>query len=290
MIDLKIHADIKLKAHANNIALPHMIFALPFAFMASLLVTHGNYEPWTLFLIFAAVTSARSAALAINNLVDLKYDRLQPRMANRAMVKGELKKSDSLAFIVMCLATLILAVYQLPPVCMKLLPIAAAAFIIYPFTKRFTGWCHMFLGVAIAMAPAGGWIASGGWFDLPMILLCTAVALWIGAFDAIYGAQDLAFDKSQHLHSFATEFGVEGALKLTRAMHLISVACFTAVGVLTDVGALYYVGVLIAALTLVYQHSIVSPNDFSRVTQVYFMRNGIVSIAMLIFTWLSLIH
>ena len=183
-----------------------------------------------------------------------------------------------------------LVVIQLPPVCLKLLPVAVVPFLIYPFTKRFTGWCHLFLGLAISMAPAGGWIASGGWIDLPMILLCFAVALWIGAFDAIYGAQDRAFDRSQRLHSLATEFGVEGALKLTRAMHSLSIICFIAVGFLTDVGLLYYVGVLIAALTLIYQHSIVSPTDFSRVTQAYFMRNGIVSIAMLIFTWLSLIH
>ncbi|MBR1579019.1 MAG: putative 4-hydroxybenzoate polyprenyltransferase [Selenomonadaceae bacterium] len=280
--------DIKLKAHANNIALPHMIFALPFAFMAALLVTHGDIDPWILFLIAAAVTSARSAALALNNLADLKYDRLQPRMSYRAMVRGDISKSESVGFIVLCLATLVLVVIQLPPVCMKLLPVAVVPFLIYPFTKRFTGWCHLFLGLAISMAPAGGWIAAGGWIDLPMILLCVAVALWIGAFDAIYGAQDRAFDLSQHLHSLATEFGVEGALKLTRAMHAISIVCFIAVGLLTEVGALYYVGVLIAALTLVWQHSIVKPNDFSRVTQAYFMRNGIVSIAMLIFTWLSL--
>ncbi len=278
---------ISLKAHANNIALPHMIFALPFAFMASLLVTRGAPDPWTLFLIAAAVSTARAAALALNNLADLKYDRLQPRMSYRAMVRGEITKSEAVVFIAVCLILLVVIVAQLPPICLKLLPIAAAPFIIYPFTKRFTGWCHMFLGLAIAMAPAGGWIASGGWFDLPMILLCTAVALWIGAFDAIYGAQDRAFDRSQRLHSLATEFGVEGALKLTRAMHSISIICFLTVGLLMGVGGLYYIGVLIAALTLIYQHSIVSPTDFSRVTQAYFMRNGIVSIAMFIFTWLS---
>ena len=278
---------INLKAHANNIALPHMIFALPFAFMAALLVTNGKPDPWILFLIAAAVSTGRAAALALNNLVDLKYDRLQPRMANRAMVRGEIKKSESIGFIFLCLATMILIVAQLPPICLKLLPIAVAPFIIYPFTKRFTGWCHLVLGLAIAMAPAGGWIASGGSIDLPMVLLCIAVALWIGAFDAIYGAQDRNFDRAHRLHSLATEFGVEGALKLTRAMHFVSIVCFLIVGILKGVGFFYYVGVLIAALTLIFQHSIVSPNDFSRVTQAYFMRNGIVSIAIFICTWLA---
>ena len=278
---------INLKAHANNIALPHMIFALPFAFMAALLVTNGKPDPWILFLIAAAVSTGRAAALALNNLVDLKYDRLQPRMANRAMVRGEIKKSESIGFIFLCLVTMILIVAQLPPICLKLLPIAVAPFIIYPFTKRFTGWCHLVLGLAIAMAPAGGWIASGGSIDLPMVLLCIAVALWIGAFDAIYGAQDRNFDRAHRLHSLATEFGVEGALKLTRAMHFVSIVCFLIVGILKGVGFFYYVGVLIAALTLIFQHSIVSPNDFSRVTQAYFMRNGIVSIAIFICTWLA---
>ncbi len=278
---------INLKAHANNIALPHMIFALPFAFMAAFLVTNGEPDPWILFLIAAAVSTGRAAALALNNLADLKYDRQQPRMSYRAMVRGEITKSEAAIFIVLCLLLMILIVAQLPPICLKLLPIAVMPFVIYPFTKRFTGWCHLVLGLAIAMAPAGGWIASGGSIDLPMVLLCIAVALWIGAFDAIYGAQDRNFDRAHRLHSLATEFGVEGALKLTRAMHFVSIVCFLTVGILTGVGFFYYVGVLIAALTLIFQHSIVSPNDFSRVTQAYFMRNGIVSIAIFICTWLA---
>ena len=278
---------LNIKAHVNNIALWHTIFDLPFAFMAAFLA-NNNVDGWTLFFIAAAVTLARAAALAIDNLADLKYDKLQPRLSYRAMVKGQITKTEAMIFIIMCLVLCVVCVAQLRPICLKLLPIAVIPFIIYPFTKRFTGWCHLFLGFAIAMAPAGGWIAAGGEIDLPMILLCLAVALWIGAFDAIYGAQDINFDRSQRLHSLATEFGAAGAFKIANFLHVISIVCFTTLGLILHLNFYYYIGVLIAALTLIYQHSIVSPTDFSRINQTYFLRNSIVSCAIVLLTLVSL--
>ncbi len=277
-----------LKAHINNIALSHTIFDLPFAFMAALLASNGTVSARVLFLIAMAVTFGRAAAMAIDNLADLKYDKLQPRLRYRAMVRGEITKPEALMFIIGCLLIMVIAVAQLPPICLKLLPVAALPFIIYPFTKRFTGWCHAFLGVAIAMAPAGAWVAvTGEIFSVPMIFLCLAVMLWMLGFDAMYGAQDEQFDKSQHLHSLATEYGAKGAFKISKAAHVLCVICFLAVGVIMGLGWVYFLGVAIAALTLVYQHAIVSPRDFSQVTQAYFMRNGIVSVAILICTWLN---
>ena len=203
------------------------------------------------------------------------------------MVKGEISKREALIFIILCLIIMIVTVAQLQPICLKLLPIAAIPFIIYPFTKRFTGWCHLFLGLAIAMAPAGGWVAVSGKIELPMILLCSAVALWIGAFDAMYGAQDENFDKSQRLHSLATEYGAVGAFRISKALHVICILCFAALGIILNLNWLYFAGVGIGAGTLIYQHKIVSPTDFSRVTQAYFLRNGIVSTAIVICTWFS---
>ena len=277
----------KFKAHANNVALPHTIFSLPFALAASFMATSGHPDFWTVVLILLAITSARWAAIAIDNLADLKYDKLQPRLSYRAMVRGEISKGEALIFIALCLIVLVVTVACLPPICLKLLPVAALPFIIYPFTKRFTAWCHLFLGVAIAMAPAGAWVALTEKISLPMIILCVAVALWIGAFDAVYGAQDERFDKSQRLHSLATKYGAAGALNIARALHVVSIVCFVAVGLMIGLGKMYFVGVAIAAAALVYQHAIVRPNDFREVTQAYFMRNGIVSIAIFIFTWLS---
>ena len=168
-----------------------------------------------------------------------------------------------------------------------LLKTFAVPFIIYPFTKRFTAWCHLFLGLAIAMAPAGAWVALTEKISLPMIILCVAVALWIGAFDAVYGAQDEQFDKSQRLHSLATKYGAAGALTIAKILHAISIVCFIIVGLMLSLGKWYFVGVAIAAVALIYQHAIVRAGDYREVTQAYFMRNGIVSIAIFIFTWLS---
>ena len=278
---------ISIKAHLNNVALHHTVFDLPFALMGAVLAAGGHPSLYDLFWIAMAMTTARAAAMAIDNLADLRYDRKQPRMAYRAMVAGRISKREARIFIAICLVLMIVAVFQLQPVCLRLLPLAAIPFVIYPFMKRVTGWVHLFLGLAIAMAPAGGWVAVSGRIAAPMVLLCIAVALWIGAFDAMYGAQDEKFDRSQGLHSLAVSYGAEGAFRISAALHIVCIACFFAVGVLMHLSALYFIGVGIAAGTLVYQHHIVSPTDFSRVTQRYFMRNGIVSIAIFVCTWLS---
>ena len=277
----------RLRAHMNNTAFHHTVFSLPFALMGALLASDGAPRPADLGWIVLAITAARSAALALDNLADLKYDAQQPRLAYRAMVQGRIGKVEALVFIGACLLVLVFAVLQLNPVCIRLLPFAAAPFLIYPFLKRVTGWVHLFLGVAIGMAPAGGWVAVSGHIDFTMGVLFCSVALWIAAFDAMYGAQDEAFDRSQGLHSLAVSYGARGAFRISRAMHITSIAGFLAVGFLCHLAWPYFIGVGIAAGTLIYQHRIVSPTDFSRVTQTYFMRNGIVSLAIFVFTWLS---
>ena len=268
-------------------ALHHTIFDLPFAFMGAVLAANGSPSVHDLIWIALAITTGRAAALALDNLADLKFDSQQPRMSHRAMVTGKISKLEAKIFIAVCLFLMVLSVMQLHPICIYLLPLAALPFLVYPFTKRFTGWCHLVLGIAIAMAPAGGWVGVSGQITAPMVLLCSAVALWICGFDAMYGAQDEEFDKSHGLHSLAVSYGAPNAFRLAAAMHVICIACFFAMGVMLALGQAYFVGVGIAAGTLIYQHRIVSPTDFSRVTQGYFMRNGIVSVAIFACTWLS---
>ena len=277
----------RLRAHMNNPAFHHTVFSLPFALMGALLAAGGNPPLGDLGWIVLAITAARSAALALDNLADLKYDKQQPRLAYRAMVQGRVTKMEALVFIGVCLLVLVFAVLQLNPVCIRLLPFAAVPFLIYPYMKRVTGWVHLFLGIAIGMAPAGGWVAISGKVELPTVVLFIAVALWIAAFDAMYGAQDEEFDRSQGLHSLAVTFGAHGAFQISRAMHVLSIILFVMLGVMMHLTFPYYIGVGIAAGTLIYQHRIASPTDFSRVTQMYFMRNGIVSIAIFVFTWIS---
>ena len=279
---------LNLAAHANNTALHHTVFSLPFAYMAAFLAAEGVPPLWDWFWITVAIVGARSAALCMDNLADLRYDRLQPRHKSRALVSGRLTKREAYLSLAVYGAVFVLAVLMLKPICLKLLPVAVLPFVVYPFTKRFTSMCHIVLGAAIAMAPAGGWVAVRGSIDPELIILCLSVALWIGAFDAIYGAQDEAFDKSHGLHSLATAFTAAGALKLARFMHAVSIGGFVVLGLYMNLDLWYYAGVVVAAVTLVYQHGIVTAQDFSRVTQVYFMRNGIVSLAMFAFTWISL--
>lgn len=278
----------KLSAHINNIALHHSIFALPFAYMGAFLGARGVPTAAELLWITVAMVGARSAALAIDNLVDLKYDKLHPRFTKRPMVTGEVKPWEAVLLIAVSLVIFLGAASQLQPICLKVAPLAVLPFVVYPYTKRYTFCCHLVLGLALSMAPFGGWVAVTGSLSLPVLLLGAAVAIWIAAFDVIYGCQDEEFDKAHKLHSMATQFGVAGALNIAKAMHLVCIICFAAVGYLMNLAPVYYAGVLIAAATLVYQHSIVSAKDLSRVTQIYFMRNGIVAIAIFCCTFISL--
>lgn len=278
----------KLKSHLDNIAFSHSVFALPFAYMGAFLAAGGLPASGDLFWITVAMVGARSAALALNNLIDLRFDRLHPRFTARPMVTGAVKRWEAALFIAASLAVFVYAAYQLHPLARKLWPLAVVPFAVYPYMKRFSWTCHLVLGVALAGAPVGAWIAIRGDLTAAVSLLAAAVGVWIAAFDVIYGCQDVAFDKAHGLHSVPVRFGVAGALRLARLMHVASVAAFAAAGWLAGLGPWYYGGVALAAGVLVYQHSIVSADDLSRVTQEYFMRNGLVGAAIFLFTAVSL--
>ncbi|MDT8902317.1 UbiA-like polyprenyltransferase [Anaeroselena agilis] len=280
----------KLKSHLDNIAFSHSVFALPFAYMGAFLAAGGLPGGGDLFWITVAMVGARSAALALNNLIDLKFDKLHPRFTARPMVTGAVKRWEAALLIAASLAVFIYAAHQLHPLARKLWPVAVLPFVVYPYMKRFSWACHMVLGLALAGAPVGAWIAIRGDLAAPVALLAAAVGVWIAAFDVIYGCQDVAFDKAHGLHSMPVRFGVPGALRLARLMHVASVAAFAAAGWLAGLGPWYYAGVALAAGVLVYQHSIVSAADLSRVTQAYFLRNGLVGAAIFLFTVISLLY
>lgn len=279
----------KIDAHLNNVAFYQTVFSLPFAYMAAFLAADGRPDIMVMVWITLTIVAARSAALALDNLIDLKYDVDQPRFKGRPMVAGQLNKRDIYLLVAICFAVLIFAVLQLNPICIKLLPIAALPFIIYPYMKRVTCFCHYICGVAVAMAPAGGWVAVSGEISWPMIVLCLAVALWIGGFDVVYGAQDEQFDKEHGLHSMATALGAKRALWLAMLTHVAALGIFVYLGLLLHLGVLYYVGVLVAAAVLYYQHRIIHIKGFGVFTKEYYMRNGIVSVAMFFFTLASVL-
>ena len=279
----------KLKAHINNIALSHAIFALPFAYIGAMLAADGIPKGMDLFWITLAMVGARSAAMALNNFIDLKYDRLHPRFTNRPMVTGEVKPWEAVVLTCVSLGVFFLAAANLHPVCLKLAPLVVIPFAVYPYMKRFSWTCHLVLGFALALAPIGAWVAIQGQVILPIVILGLSVGVWIAGFDIIYGSQDIVFDKAHGLHSIPVRFGLEGGMMIAKAMHIISIIGFFAVGQLMHMQWLYYGGVLLAAIVLVYQHSIINIANFQQVTQAYFMRNGLVSIALLVFTFMSMV-
>ncbi|WP_378956035.1 UbiA-like polyprenyltransferase [Pelosinus sp. sgz500959] len=278
----------KLKAHMNNIVLSHAIFALPFAYIGAILASNGMPKISDLVWITVAMMGARSAAMALNNFIDLKYDRLQPRFANRPMVTGAVKPWEAIALTLASLTLFFWSTTYLHPICVKLAPLAVIPFAVYPYMKRFSWTCHFVLGLALSIAPIGAWVAIRGELTLPIVLLGLVVAIWIAGFDIIYGCQDVAFDKKNGLHSVPVRFGVKGALTIVKVMHMMSIIGFFIVGQFMHMQWIYYGGVMLAAAVLVYQHSIVTPTDFTKVNQRYFMRNGLVSIALLVFTIISM--
>jgi 4-hydroxybenzoate polyprenyltransferase len=279
----------KLKAHLDNIAFSHSVFALPFAYMGAVLA-FGSLPPWRdLFWITVAMVGARSSALAINNLVDLKYDRIHPRFTKRPLVAGLITPAEAAAFVIGSLAVFLLAASRLHPVCLPLAPLAIAPFVIYPYMKRISWTCHLILGLALACAPVGAWLAIRGELNPAVIVLGTAVAVWIAGFDVIYGCLDVDFDREHGLHSMPVRFGLERALFLSKLMHVLSLSGFIGVGILLGLGWPYFTGVFLAAGVLVYQHTIVSARNLNAVTQKYFMRNGLVSIFVFLFTLISLV-
>ncbi len=277
----------KLKAHLENIALSHSVFALPFAYMGAILAVQGIPAMGDLFWITLAMVGARSAAMGLNALIDLKYDRLHPRFTKRPMVTGAVTPGEVVLLIAASLGVFVLAAAHLQPVCVKLVPLAVIPLAVYPYMKRFSWACHLVLGLALSIAPTGAWIAITGSLAWPAVYLGLAVGIWIAGFDVIYGCQDVVFDKQHGLHSMPVRFGIPGALTLSRYMHAFSIGCFGLVGYQLQLGAIYFGGVVLAALVLIYQHRLVSNGDFSRVTQAYFMRNGLVGIFILLFTMLN---
>lgn len=279
----------RLNAHLDNIAFYQTIFSLPFAYMAVLLASKGTVDWWTMLWVTMTIVSARSAALALDNMIDLKYDVDQPRFQQRPMVAGTVSRHGVHVLIGICAAVLVFSVLQLNPICIKLLPIAALPFVIYPFMKRYTCFCHYICGIAVAMAPAGGWVAVTGTIDYPMVVLFLAVTLWIGGFDVVYGAQDEEFDKAHGLHSMAVALGAKNALLLAEITHVITLCIFFYLGQLLSLGYMYYIGVSIAGGVLYFQHQIIARQGFKAFNRRYYLRNGIVSVAIFLCTLMSVL-
>jgi 4-hydroxybenzoate polyprenyltransferase len=259
----------------------HTVFALPFAFVGAMLSVGKVPSAATLGWVTLAMVGARSLAMALNRLIDAEIDARNPRTAAREIPAGLLSRAQVIGFCAISLAVFLLAAWQLDPVVHWLWPIPVAAFVLYPYTKRFTWLCHLALGLSTGLAPLGAWLAVSGDADPAPFMLWVAVALWIGGFDVIYATTDVEFDRRERLYSLPVRFGIGPALMVTRICHLAAVCLLIAVGVTLGLGPLYYLGLAVVAALLGYENSIVHPDDLSRVNVAFFTLNGVISVVFL---------
>ena len=274
----------------------HSVFALPFALTGALLAVHARQlggEPLddsllrrVLWIVVAMVT-ARSAAMGFNRLVDARHDALNPRTAMRELPRGAMSAREAGTFVAVSSVLFVLASYQLGSVCFVLSPVALAIVFWYSLAKRYTSYTQLFLGLAMAVAPVGGWLAAGGGAGWEPWLLGLAIGAWVGGFDVLYACQDLAFDVAHGLRSIPVRFGVARSLRISRAMHVIAVACLAALGPVAHLGWIYGAGVAGVAMLLVYEQSLVSEHDLSQVKKAFDL-NGYVGILYLASTMLAI--
>jgi 4-hydroxybenzoate polyprenyltransferase len=261
----------------------HTIFALPFAYVGAFLAVGGVPSAHDLLWITVAMVGARSLAMALNRLIDARIDAANPRTATRELPSGALTKAAVLAFCLLALAVYAVAVWQLDPLVRWLSPIPVVAFVVYPYLKRFTWLCHLWLGAVDGLAPVGAWAAIKGELPWQAWALGAAVAAWVSGFDLFYALFDVDIDREQGLHSWVTRFGERGAFTGARILHLATIVLLAAAGIGLAVGVLYWVGVVIVASLLLYEHTLVRPGDLRRLDAAFFTMNGVISVAFFAF-------
>jgi len=266
----------------------HSIFALPFALTGALLAArYGQGEAWPslrqLIWIIVAMVGARSAAMTMNRIVDVAYDRANPRTSNRALATGALSIGFAWAFTLASAAVLLIAAWQLNRLALELSPLALAVLFLYSYTKRFTMWSHLVLGFCLGMSPAAAWIAITGTLDARMLILCAAVTLWVGGFDVLYACQDIDFDRRAGLYSVPKRFGIARALLIARAMHVIMAALLVWLADTFHLPWPAWAGIAVIAALLAYEHSLVHANDLRRLNAAFFAVNGYISLLFLLF-------
>jgi len=265
----------------DMIKIAHSVFALPFALAALLIATDGRPPMLLVLQVLLAVVLARTAAMSFNRWADAKIDALNPRTRGRAIPAGSLPRVAAGGAALAAAALFVLTAAWINPLAFALSPVALLVLLGYSTTKRFTRLSHLVLGLALGLSPVGAWVAACGRIDLLPCLLGAAVLFWTAGFDLIYACQDIRFDRSAGLRSIPERWGVRGALLLARIFHVVTVGLLAAVGLAGSMGWVHGAGVAIVAGLLVYEHSLVRPDDLSRVNQAFFTMNGLVSLVYL---------
>lgn len=277
----------RLATYLSFIRFSHSVFALPFALTGALLASRQNAVTWRhVFWIVACMVTARSAAMGFNRLVDARFDAANPRTASREIPSGRMSTREATVFVGVMSAVFVASAAQLSWLCFILSPVALVIIFWYSLAKRYTWATQFFLGLAMAVAPVGGWLAAGGGAGWEPWLLGLAIALWVGGFDVLYACQDLDVDRHQHLKSIPVRFGVARSLWISRAMHLGTIASLAVLGAIAGLGPVYFFGVAAVAGLLIYEQSLVSATDLSNV-KFAFDLNGYVGILYFVITAIS---
>jgi 4-hydroxybenzoate polyprenyltransferase len=277
----------RIRTVLEMIKFEHSVFALPFALTGALLAARATTHGWPtlrqLLWVIVAMVAARSAAMTLNRIADLRYDKANPRTKMRALATGALSVSFAWVFTLIAVAVFFVAASRLNFLALMLAPVALAILFFYSYTKRFTHWSHLYLGFALGISPAAAWIAITGGLDWRMLILCAAVTLWVGGFDVLYACQDIDFDKEAGLYSVPKRFGVANALLIARLMHvgLVLLLVWLAASFLLPWPA--WAGIAVVAALLSYEHSLVKADDLSKLNAAFFTVNGYISILFLLF-------
>jgi 4-hydroxybenzoate polyprenyltransferase len=270
----------QLRIVLEMIKVEHTLFALPFALTGMILAAHGLPSARVLGWILVAMVGARSAAMGFNRLIDREIDAANPRTATRALPAGLVTPAFVAMFVAAALALLLLAAWRLNPLCLRLAPLTVIVLLGYSYTKRFTWLAHLTLGLALAGAPLGAWVAVTGSLAPTPFVLAAAVVTWVAGFDVLYALQDEAFDRARGLFSVPARFGTLGALWISAGLHLVTLALLAALPFVypAGLGAVYWTGVAGCAALLAWQHSLVRPSDLSRLNAAFFTANGVLAL------------
>ncbi len=273
----------KLFEYLELVKFEHTIFALPFA-LTGMLLASGNGFPSidTFIFVIMAMVGGRTAAMALNRLIDAEIDQKNPRTQDRAIPAGRIKKLSALWLSIASLGIMIGAVWQLPLICKQLLPLAVIILIGYSYTKRFTNFSHLVLGSALGAAATGGWLAVSGELSIPSVLWGIAIIFWVGGFDIIYALQDVEFDRSNKLFSIPSKFGIKKALVISKIFHALTIIFLVVLGLLIFADKFYWSAVIFTLLMLVYEHLLIKEDDLSNLNKAFFNVNGYISIGFML--------
>ncbi|MBU0945782.1 MAG: putative 4-hydroxybenzoate polyprenyltransferase [Proteobacteria bacterium] len=265
------------------------IFAMPFAFMGAFLAARGIPEGMTFLWVVLAMVGARTCAMGFNRIVDAKFDKANPRTADRAIPSGVVNMKEAWTMVILAGLLFFIAAWSLNLLTLKLAPFALGLTLFYSLTKRFTSFCHLILGIALAFSPLGGWVAVQGTLDSFPWALSAGVLFWVAGFDTVYACLDAEFDRNAGLHSLPSRLGRRNAFRLAAVFHVLAFILFTLAGFQSELNYVYYIGIVLTAGALFYQHMIVNPNDLSKIQVSFFSMNGFISLALFAATWLSLL-